>query len=166
MLSTIGYENASLSDFVQSLRSSGVELLVDIRKRAQSRRKGFSKTALSDALEQAGIEYVHFRVLGDPKDGREAARSGNMALFRAIYRSVLQSPSAQNAIAEIAALSKHKHLCLMCYEQDHLECHRKMVADCLERMLGRKFCHLRVLRSEKIDGQKGRMLHRHQSAAA
>lgn len=166
MLSTIGYENASLSDFVQCLRDAEVELLVDIRERAQSRRKGFSKTALSEALERAGIEYVHFRVLGDPKPGREAARAGNMAQFKTIYRSVLQSPSAQQAIRDIAVLSKKKSLCLMCYEQDHLECHRKLVADHLERMLGRKFCHLKVLGSGGTDGQKGRVLHRHQSAAA
>lgn len=98
MISTIGYEKADLEHFVGTLQLVGVEVLVDVRDRAQSRRKGFSKTALSERLQQAGIEYIHFRVLGDPKEGREAARSGNMKKFRSIFSQVLASEKAQQAL--------------------------------------------------------------------
>jgi uncharacterized protein (DUF488 family) len=73
-LFTIGYEGASLSDFIVTLQNSGVERLLDVREVAQSRRPGFSKTALSTALAEADIGYTHLRQLGDPKAGRDAAR--------------------------------------------------------------------------------------------
>jgi uncharacterized protein (DUF488 family) len=73
MLATIGYERSSLADFVATLVHSEIEILIDIRDRAQSRMRGFSKSALSEALKEAGIGYVHFRQLGDPKEGRDAA---------------------------------------------------------------------------------------------
>ena len=39
-LFTIGYEDAELQDFLDTLRAAGVELVVDTRERAQSRRRG------------------------------------------------------------------------------------------------------------------------------
>ena len=50
VLLTIGYESADLADFLDTLRAAGVTLLVDTRERAQSRRPGYSKTALAAAL--------------------------------------------------------------------------------------------------------------------
>ncbi len=39
-----------------------------------SRRKGYGKTALNEALGTAGIEYVHMRALGNPKSFRDQIR--------------------------------------------------------------------------------------------
>jgi uncharacterized protein (DUF488 family) len=166
MLSTIGYEKAELVDFVMTLKASKVEILIDIRERAQSRRRGFSKSALSEALEEVGIDYVHLRTLGDPKEGREAARAGNWARFKAVYHSVLRTREAIEALDQVAGLAKSHSICLMCYEREHLECHRKIVADHIERVVGRKFCHLKVRSLEENHVQERRMLRRHQSAAA
>ena len=74
MLATIGYEKCTPEDFVATLQVRRIDVLIDIRERAQSRRPGFSKTGLSKAITEAGIEYIHLRELGDPKAGREAAR--------------------------------------------------------------------------------------------
>jgi uncharacterized protein (DUF488 family) len=56
------------------LKVAKITRLIDVRELPISRRKGFAKTALSTALAVAGIEYVHLKGPGDPKDGREAAR--------------------------------------------------------------------------------------------
>ena len=115
MINTIGYEGADLSDFISSVSEAGIKTLVDVRDRAQSRKKGFSKTALSEALNAAGIDYLHLRELGDPKEGREAARSGQWAKFHKIYSKVLASNVAQNAVAQIIKLSESQntpHNCL------------------------------------------------------
>lgn len=144
MISTIGYERASLEDFVATLTLSGVEVLVDIRDRAQSRRKGFSKTALSDALADAGIDYLHLRELGDPKEGREAARSGDFHRFRKVFAQVMASEAGQSALQRIEELSENTSICLMCYERDEKTCHRKIVSDSLEGKTGHKTRHLGV----------------------
>lgn len=166
MLMTIGYEKATPEDFVATLKAGGVEVLVDIRDRAQSRRRGFSKTALADAVEKAGIEYVHFRALGDPKEGREAARAGNIDKFKKIFNAVMADKPAQNALKEVAKLASTKHICLMCYERDHRYCHRKIVSDQLENTLGVKAIHLGVRKDEAGDCCERRVLHTRESATA
>jgi len=89
-LYTIGYEGVDLEDFLSMLRSMGVNMLLDVRELPISRRKGFSKTALSEALGGAGIAYRHERDLGSPRDVRHRLReSGNMKAFLAEYEAHL-----------------------------------------------------------------------------
>ncbi len=144
MLATIGYERAELRDFIATLETLGVEVLVDIRERAQSRRPGFSKSTLSRALADAGISYLHFRELGDPKEGRDAARAGNTALFRQVFGRVMQSHAGERALSELEVLAADQKICLMCYERDYRECHRKIVSDHLELKLQKKVSHIGV----------------------
>ena len=166
MFSTIGYERTSLSEFIQTLREAEVELLVDIRDRAQSRRKGFSKTALSEALKEAGINYLHLRTLGDPKEGREAARAGDYDKFKEIFGAVIQSKPAKTALSEVSELARESHVCLMCYEKDHRFCHRSIVSDKLTDILGCDVKHLEVESNDRENSSKRRVLHTCQSASA
>lgn len=140
-----------MDDFVQTLVVAKVSILIDIRERAQSRRKGFSKSALEDALVRVGIDYLHLRELGDPKPGREAARAGEMDLFRKIYREVLRTPEAKAALEVIASKAQTSSACLLCYERDFQDCHRKLVSDKIESRTGRKTRHLGVKRFEQAD---------------
>lgn len=166
MLATIGYEKSTPEDFIATLGGLEIEVLIDIRERAQSRRRGFSKKALALALERAGIEYIHIPALGDPKEGREAARSGRMELFKKIFSNVLSGGPAQEALAYVEELAKHKRICLMCYERNHHDCHRKIVSDQLEKNLDVEIQHLGVVNygAKKIDG--GPMFYPHQGATA
>lgn len=166
MLSTIGYEGARPDDFVSTLQLVDVRMVIDIRDRAQSRRPGFSKTALRDSLEAADIGYLHLKELGDPKEGRDAARSGNFAKFRKIYADVLRTAEAANALDQIAALSSQMSVCLLCYERDHHECHRKIVADHLESVVGSKVRHLGVKANVAADCLQRRMRHAGEGATA
>lgn len=144
MVATIGYEKASLDDFIATLKISKIDILVDIRDRAQSRRAGFSKTALGNALKDEGIQYLHVRELGDPKEGRDAARRGDYKQFRRIFAEVMRTDDAKLAISSIEELAISNQICLMCYERDQNTCHRKIVADHLQTSLGAKTKHLGV----------------------
>ena len=62
----IGYEGLSVDQLVARLQADGIEVLVDVRMTPLSRKPGFSKRALSEALSAAGIRYVHDRRLGNP----------------------------------------------------------------------------------------------------
>jgi len=166
MVATIGYEKASLADFIGTLKLVNIEVLVDVRDRAQSRRQGFSKSALSNALQNAGIGYVHMRELGDPKEGRDAARRGDYAAFRAIFNEVMESDSAKEAIAKLVELATDYQICLMCYERDQATCHRKIVSDRLEESLGRKALHLGVKEGAGWGATNRRMHDSDQGAAA
>lgn len=166
MLATIGYEGARLDDFLATLKAVDIDIVVDIRDRAQSRRAGFSKTALSEALAGRGIEYVHLKDLGDPKPGREAARAGNYDQFRAIYREVMASTPAKAAMTQVVELLNGRSICLLCYERDHHTCHRKLVADHIESVVGLKARHLGVNASVATSGRSGRVRDPRQSASA
>ena len=83
---TIGYENATVPDFVAALTQAGVKRVIDVRAVPNSRRPGFSKTPLRNALAEAGIDYVHLRALGTPADGRAAARAGRHEELERIYQ--------------------------------------------------------------------------------
>ena len=166
MVATIGYERSNLADFIATLRNSNVDILVDIRDRAQSRRPGFSKTALSNALEDAGISYLHMRELGDPKEGREAARRGDYDQFRIIFARVMASKAAKEAIAKLETLASVNKICLMCFERDQLTCHRKIVADQLVTKLGTKALHLGVQEGAGKRATVRRVHDTHQGAAA
>ncbi|MFL4993855.1 MAG: DUF488 family protein, partial [Microvirga sp.] len=47
---TIGYEGADVDRFLTTLKDAGVGALADVRAVALSRKRGFSKSALRDAL--------------------------------------------------------------------------------------------------------------------
>lgn len=166
MLATIGYERATLPDFVATLQLAKVDILVDVRERAQSRRPGFSKNALGTALQEVGIEYLHLPQLGDPKEGRDAARSGNMDRFLEIYHAVIAEVPALEALDHLESLALNNHICLMCFERDQRGCHRKIVAEKLEARLNIKASHWGVVQGAGNGSGDRRMLHTHQGAAA
>ena len=141
-LATIGYEAATQDAVIDRLKAAGVELLVDVRAVAASRRAGFSKTVLAASLADAGIGYVHLRQLGTPKPGREAARKGRIAEMTAIFEDHLTEPAAQLELAAAKELAAERKIALLCFEADHRGCHRKILADRICEDLGCAIEHL------------------------
>jgi uncharacterized protein (DUF488 family) len=106
---------------------------VDVRAVASSRRPGFSKNQLAAGLDARGISYLHLRGLGTPKDGRIAARSGQFDALRKIYAMHLKTPQAREELDELSSLVKTSGpVCILCYERDHLHCHRRWIAEIIE----------------------------------
>lgn len=129
---TIGYEGTDIDNFVAVLKKAGIQVLADVRAVAVSRKKGFSKRALQARLEAEGIGYVHLVALGDPKEGREAARAGHHARFVRVYNAHLAKDHARTALKDLAGLVTQQPTCLMCFERDPQGCHRSIVATQLE----------------------------------
>ena len=126
-LFTIGYEGVTMDEFLWALREAGVERVIDVRALPLSRRPGFSKTPLKNALAEAGIEYVHLRALGTPSEGRSAARAGHQEKLEAIYAAQLELPEAIVAAEEMKALAGERPSALLCYERDPGGCHRTLL---------------------------------------
>lgn len=128
-LATIGYESAPQAKVIETLKAAGVEVLIDVRAVAASRRAGFSKGLLSSSLRDAGIEYVHLRDLGTPKEGRMAARKGKTAVMREIFEAHMAEPAAQLQLAQAIEIARARKTALLCYEADHRGCHRSIVVE-------------------------------------
>jgi uncharacterized protein (DUF488 family) len=151
-LFTIGYEGCKPSDLFAKLQANGVGLLIDVRDVPISRKPGFSKTSLSQGLMDAGVGYLHLKSLGDPKPGRIAAREGRFSDFRRIFTAHMMTTAAQQALAEAVAAASKSVACLLCFEQDHTNCHRCIVADSMARSGKFNLVHLSAapLASHKV----------------
>ena len=146
-LFTIGYEGVSLDDFLATLENTAIDVLLDIREFPVSRRKGFSKNVLCAALVEVDIDYRHERSLGSPKAIRHKLRvDGNQrAFFRAFDRHLLR----QNSLLQELAEGLTGNVVLMCYEKDHIQCHRSSVAKAFAEISGLKPTHLEVKPNER-----------------
>ena len=152
-LLTIGYEGSSFADFLATLQEARINTVIDIRDVPISRKAGFSKNALTQALETAGISYVHLKELGDPKAGREAARSGDFAEFRRIYAARLRKAETKTELRTAIDIAKEARACLLCYERDPKNCHRSLVAERMCDLADFRVSHLGV-REGLADGTK------------
>ena len=135
-LATIGYEAATLPDVIGRLKAAGVDVVVDVRAVASSRRPGFSKSMLAGSLAEAGIDYVHLRQLGTPSAGRTAARAGRTAEMHAIFEKHMEEPESQLALVQAGEIAAARRAALLCYEADAAGCHRRILAERLRERLG------------------------------
>src|ERR1700694_3949037 len=132
-LFTIGYEQTPAKAVLDELEAAGVKLLVDVRAVAASRRPGFSKNQLAAQIDERGISYLHLRGLGTPRRGGEAAGGGKFDALHKIYAAHLKTPQAREELDELSALvRKSGRVCILCYERDHLHCHRQWIAEIIE----------------------------------
>jgi len=124
-LFTIGYEGRELDELLAILRAHEVDRLLDVRQLPLSRRRGFSKTPLGEALRAAGIEYLHVRAAGNPfrKEGEPGI---------AKYREYLPAV----AVAEVADAARGHRAALLCFCADVEHCHRGVLAPRVARKLG------------------------------
>lgn len=150
-LFTIGYEGLGIDEFTGFLVRNKVKRIADVRKNPISRKKGFSKRKLAEALAGNGIEYTHVPELGVPTEWRKRAKNEEITrakMFRDYVKKIL--PKEPEAFEALEILIKRKGLALLCYEADASDCHRRFVAEELvKRSRGRlKVKDLQVLRPQ------------------
>ena len=124
---SVGYEGRSIEDLVAVLTLNAVDIVVDVRLTPISRKRGFSKTALSAALSDASIEYRHEANLGNPKDNRDAFRRG-LRSARTRYLKHLAN-GATETLECVIDLTRSRRVALLCFERAHSECHRSCIIE-------------------------------------
>jgi hypothetical protein len=130
-IASIGYElHKDHRAFAQHLCDAGIERLIDVRDLPISRRRGYAKTALSEALADAGVEYVHAKALGNPKPFRDLYKAGRVEEGRARYREHLLGEHLQD-LRELVVVLREKRCALMCVEHDPAICHRSVIIEAL-----------------------------------
>jgi uncharacterized protein (DUF488 family) len=129
---TIGYERLLPPELVAELEAAGVERVIDVRYRPQSRRPGMSKTRLAELLAAHRIAYEHRRELGTPPDLRWLYRAGRLAEAAAAYTSHVEASAPDVLDALAAELGAGPRTALMCLEADPAACHRRVVTEALK----------------------------------
>lgn len=124
-----GYEGKSIEEVVEALVRMGVSTVADVRLNPISRKPGFSKNRLRDALAAVGIEYRHLRSLGNAKDNREPFWSGRVNEGRDAFRRAIQNPEAEQSLNDLAELAADQVVAVLCFEADQDACHRHVVIE-------------------------------------
>src|SRR3972149_2980881 len=93
-LYTIGYEGIKLDDFLETLDKAQIDVLLDIREFPISRRKGFSKNILCEALAEFDIDYRHEKALGTARYFRHHLPNHNA--FQPIFQPICCYLQKQN----------------------------------------------------------------------
>jgi uncharacterized protein (DUF488 family) len=140
-LYTFGYEGLSITLFIARLKAAGIESVIDVRELPLSRKPGFSKRALANALQNADVAYAHVPALGCPRPIRERYRSdGDWIAYRKGFEKYLTTQ--KGAVADLVRSANSSTTCLVCFEADFNHCHRKMVADAAVGAGGPRVSHL------------------------
>lgn len=128
---TIGHGTRTIEELIATLRETGVETLVDVRRYPGSRHNPqFAKAVLAAELESASIAYVHAPDLGGRRSGvpgEERFGCLRVQAFRS-YAAWMSSSEWQQALADALA---RDNPCFMCAETLPWRCHRRLIADLL-----------------------------------
>lgn len=132
---SVGYEGSTIDGFVEQLLQNRVEVVVDVRLNAVSRRPGFSKTKLAARLASEGVQYVHEPTLGNPPENRAGFSNGELETARSNMTTYLEQ-SGQEALARIVELvAQRRNVAVMCVERSHTGCHRSVIIEALEEVI-------------------------------
>jgi uncharacterized protein (DUF488 family) len=130
---TVGHSTLTLDDFVQLLRSHGIERVVDIRSIPRSRHNPqFNMDVLARYLRNRRIGYRHMKELGGLRHARKD--STNIGWENASFRGFadyMQTPEFAAGVEKLIGLAEEKTTAIMCAEAVPWRCHRSLVADAL-----------------------------------
>lgn len=118
---TIGHSDHTTAGLIGLLRQHDITRVVDVRSQPYSRwAPQHNRETLVQELEGAGIGYS-FK--GDSLGGRPVM-GGLQTEGRPDYTRMEQDPAYKESIDWLLSLGTTEHVCLMCSEGDHRQCHR------------------------------------------
>jgi uncharacterized protein (DUF488 family) len=130
-----GYEGRTVEELISDAHRWDISVVADVRLNAISRRKGFSKRALTERLAEAGIEYIHLRALGNPRDNRSGFAQTSTPEGRAARANycghVLNTDVGR---ASLRALAGYRPAIVLCFEAEERCCHRALVLDAVRQL--------------------------------
>jgi uncharacterized protein (DUF488 family) len=141
---TIGHSTRPIDEFIELLRSNGIQQIIDIRTIPKSRHNPqFNSDALEASLRAAGIRYVHMKDLGGLRHARrDSVNLGWRNLSFRGFADYMQTPEFTDALDRAIVLVQKKRSAFMCAEAVPWHCHRSLVADAL---LVRGICVLEIV---------------------
>lgn len=133
---TIGFTKKSAERFFTALQQAGVKRLIDVRLNNSSQLAGFAKKDdLAYFLEAiCGIEYVHLPELAPTAELLDAykKRKGDWTVYERAFLELIAERRVEVSIPQ-ALMDR---ACLLCSEDQPEHCHRRLVAEYLQRKWG------------------------------
>jgi uncharacterized protein (DUF488 family) len=130
---TVGHSTHELAQLAALLARARVRRVADVRLHPGSRRMPWlNREALSRALPEAGVDYVHLPQLGGRRRPRPDSPNGGWEVggFRG-YADHMDSAEFADGIERLQALARECPTAMMCAEGLWWRCHRRLIADAL-----------------------------------
>ncbi len=142
-LFTIGFTKTTAEHFFTRLRNAGVKRLIDVRLNNRSQLAGFAKRQDLEYFlrEIADIEYVYRPEWAPTQDILDAYKKskGSWDVYDVAFNKLI----ADRQIEQYADAELLDNACLLCSEDTPEHCHRRLVAEYLQRKFeGLEICHL------------------------
>ena len=133
---TIGHSTRTLAKFVDLLRESNVDLVVDVRSMPRSRTNPqFNLETLPEGLAPWQIGYKHMAELGGLRGKQRLAEPSPNAYWRVrSFRNYADYALTEPFASGLAQLREQgsQHRCtIMCAETVWWRCHRRIITDYL-----------------------------------
>ncbi len=131
---TIGFTKKSAEQFFSRLQAAGVRRLVDVRLNNVSQLAGFTKKEDLKYFTKAicHIDYVHLPALAPTAeilDPYKKIKNGNWPLYERQFLDLMKSRRIEETIGREVL----EDGCLLCSEERPHHCHRRLVAEYLQR---------------------------------
>jgi uncharacterized protein (DUF488 family) len=138
---TIGFTKKTARSFFTKLKDAGVKTVVDVRLNNVSQLAGFSK---KDDLqyflkEIAGIDYIHLPELAPTQGMLDEYKKmkGSWSVYHDRFLDLMASRHIENTVPKDVL----DQSCLLCSEDSPHYCHRRLVAEYLQRQWGNTVVH-------------------------
>jgi len=134
-LFTIGFTKKSAAEFFGKLQAAGVKRVVDTRLNNVSQLAGFAKKDdLRYFLSLVHIDYIHRSELAPTQEMLDAFKKEKGAWSD--YEKKFSGLIAERQIEKQIAPESLHQACLLCSEDTPEHCHRRLVAEYLQRHWG------------------------------
>ncbi|GEO05034.1 hypothetical protein AAE02nite_26980 [Adhaeribacter aerolatus] len=131
---TIGHSTRSPEEFLATLGSFRIELLVDVRRYPGSKKyPHFNKSTLEEYLPAAGINYLAEEALGGRRKPRpdSANTVWRNEAFRG-YADYTETEAFAEGMAQLTTIAAQQRTAYMCSEAVWWRCHRAIISDNLK----------------------------------
>jgi len=131
---TIGFTKKSAEEFFTLLENSGVNRLIDVRLNNSSQLAGFSKGRdLSYLLNKIlGIDYIHIVELAPTREILDAYKKKQITWFE--YEKEFLTLLEQRKPQLVEEIDNLDQICLLCSEEFSHQCHRRLVAEYIQKV--------------------------------
>jgi uncharacterized protein (DUF488 family) len=131
---SIGFTQKNASQFFGTLKTNGIERLLDVRLNNTSQLAGFAKQAdLAYFLSEiCGAEYEHEPLLAPTQEMLDTykKKKGDWDVYTEAYLDLIRSRKVESALSKESFLKK---TVLLCSEATAEHCHRRLALEYLQQ---------------------------------
>lgn len=130
---TIGHSTRPIDEFIQLIKTYGIEMVVDVRTIAGSHyNPQYNEELLNNSLSKHNITYMRMKELGGLRHTTKMSinNAWKNSSFRG-YADYMQTPEFAKNIKQLIKLAKEKQIVIMCAETVPWRCHRSLIGDAL-----------------------------------